>query len=205
MAPDRYGVNTLKSTSFRNATQHFGNTYYFEAPVPPTADVTLNDLIDDLVAWEKTIHGTTVNFVRARLWSQIGTPAQNNMLIDRSLSGTGSATAHGSLDKERAWLIRFRAGVDTRGRPVYLRKWFHLDALSIAGTSVGTDVMRNVSGFTAAHRTAMETLANNLKNFEYTPGQTWDLVAKNGRPIDGITQAHQFLEHHQLGDEWRGA
>jgi len=36
-------------------------------------------------------------------------------------------------------------------------------------------------------------------------GGGWSLVAKNGRARSGTGDAaHKYLEHRQLGDQWRG-
>jgi hypothetical protein len=199
----RYGVNILKRCSFRGGTQHFGNTYYYEVNISASSLSALETMLDELVAKEKAMHATDVTFVRGRVWSQVGTPSQNNMLVDKALSGTGALTTSTTMDRERAFLVRFRAGVDSRGRPVYLRKWWHLMAGSIAGSGITNDQLKQVEELNSTQRSALETFANSMKTFT-TGGQTANLVAKGGRGIDGATAAHRYLEHHQLGDEWRG-
>src|SRR3954470_12895414 len=120
----RVGVSIVKSTSFRGVAQEFGNTYYYQTPLPVTATVAGN-LIDHIVTLEKAQHSTAVTFVRAKCWSAGGTKQENEMITQKNLSGTGSNGSGGAstlnMDKERAFLVRFRAGNDTRGRPVYLR------------------------------------------------------------------------------------
>lgn len=201
----RFGVSIEMSTSYRLATQHFSNTFYYEAPVTEEATSTLNDLVDDLVAIMKAAHSNQVTFTRARLWSQIGTPSQNQMLIDRALSGVGTGATSFAADKERAFLIRFRAGVDTKGRPVYLRKWLHLDVGAINATNMTTAAVQQTAQLPAGILTGLVNLGESFKTIPVGLGpDTWDLVAKNGRQITGPTEAHKFYEHHQLGDEWRG-
>jgi len=201
----RFGVNVLKRVAFRQGTQHFGNTYYYDDPLGTPGLTTLEALVDAVVASERSRHATTVTFVRGRLWSQIGTPSQNQMLVDKSLSGTGSATAQSDIDRERAFLVRFRAGVDTLGRPVYLRKYWHLNA-AVGGSAITSAQNANIDELSTTHRTALENFGNEVKQYTLgTPAHTFTLVAKGGRPIDGATLAHRFFEHHQLGDEWRGA
>jgi hypothetical protein len=200
----RFGVNILKRVSFRGGVQHFGNTYYYDDPLGTPAVSTLEALVDDIVAKEKVRHSTQVTFVRGRCWSQVGTPAQNQMLVDKALSGTGAGSPVVGLDKERAYLVRFRAGTDSLGRPVYLRKWWHLCG-SLPGASLSVGAMENTSELTSGERTTLETFADAIKQISVgTPSHQFNLVAKGGRAIDGPTNAHRFLEHHQLGDEWRG-
>jgi hypothetical protein len=199
----RYGVSVQKRFSFRGGTQHFSNQYYYETAKSTDQLAELEALLDEVVAQERAMHSSNVTFVRGRLWSQLGTPAQNQMLVDKALSGTGAASPSTSLDRERAFLVRYRAGVDSRGRPVYLRKWWHLDVTAIAGVGITSQQMQNTAELTSAQRSALETFANSIGQFT-SGGDLCELVAKNGREVDGPTQAHRFIEHRQLGDEWRG-
>jgi hypothetical protein len=202
----RYGVNILMRTAFRLGVQHFGNTHYYESGLAgPQSNSTLEALLDDLVVKYKARHANTVTFVRGRVWSQVGNQAGNNMLVDKTLSGTGSQTPDAFMDKERAYLVKFRAGIDTKGRPVYLRKWWHL-CCSIAGGSHSSDILAQAAELPQTSRDSVVTFGNAIKSPTVgSPAVTFDLVAKNGRAIDGGTTAHRFLEHHQLGDEWRGS
>ena len=201
----RFGVNVLKRFTFRGGTQHFGNTYYYDDPLGTPGLTTLEALVDDIVAKEKAKHSAQITFVKGRLWTQIGTPSQNQMLVDKNLSGTGSATHLTGLDRERAYLVRFRAGVDSLGRPVYLRKWWHLSA-NIGGGSVTANQEEQLDELSTASRDGVVAFADSIKQITVgSPARTFSLVSKNGRAIDGATTAHRYLEHHQVGDEWRGA
>jgi hypothetical protein len=200
----RIGISITKSGAFRNSTQEWSNVYYYgngAGALPSAADA--ESLLDAIVASEKTHHGTNVTFVRGRVWSQVGTPSQNEMIVQKNLSGVG-ARAAGSFDKERAFLFRIRAGNDSRGNPVYLRKWFHACAEFVSGQTIGSGVLQNASGFTQAERDAQAAVVNNYKSW-LVNGVTWTLVSKSGRDFGAGQnfQAHQFLEHHQLGDMWR--
>jgi hypothetical protein len=199
----RYGVSIQKRCAFRGGTQHFSNQYYYETPIGSGNLADLELLVDEVVAKEKAMHAVDVTFVRGRLWSQIGTPSQNQMLVDKALSGSGALVVGASLDRERAYLVRARAGVDSLGRPVYLRKWWHLMAGALAGATITSAQLQNTGELTSAQRSALETFFNSLKE-QTVAGQNCTLVARGGRQIDGPTLAHRFLEHRQLGDEWRG-
>jgi hypothetical protein len=200
----RIGVSITKSVAFRNGTQEFSNVYYYEMLSLPSQSEAAT-LADNIVTLEKTFHGTNVTFVRARVWSQTGTPAGNEMIDQHNLSGTGArATGTGDLDKERAFLFRLRAGVDSRGNPVYLRKWFHACAEFVSGQAVPTAVKANSSGWSAAERSAQVSAMQAIGDANGSAGAP-KLCSKSGRlPTVGETwSAHQFLEHHQLGDQWR--
>jgi hypothetical protein len=193
----------MKRCAYRLGTQHFSNVYYFDTPIAATNLTDLELLVDEVVAKEKAVFSTAVTFVQGRLWSQIGTPTQNNMLIDKTLSGTGALGSHADMDRERAFLIRLRAGVDSRGRPVYLRKYYHLLVGIIGGAAISGAMLAQTAELSSGQRTALEVFMNSLASFTVN-GQSVNLVSKNGRGITGSTQAHRFLEHRQLGDEWRG-
>jgi hypothetical protein len=201
----RYGVSIEKTTLYRGVQQKVTNVYYYDGNVPSSDTATLNDLVDEIVAIEKAIHTNDYTWTRARVWTQVGTAAQNEMIIDRLLSGNGTLTAHSQIDKERAILFRFRAGVDNRGRPVYLRKWFHCNGTVILGAAPSNGMLANTAGLTQGQRDAGVTVANTLKTINAGAGNTpMNLVAKNGRAIDGATATHPFFENRQLGEDWRG-
>jgi hypothetical protein len=161
-------------------------------------------IIDNLVTLEKTFHATNVTFVRGRAWSETGSEAGNQMITQKNLSGTGARTTITALDKERAFLFRVRAGVDSRGKPVYLRKWFHACAEFVSGQGIPSGVLDQSTGWSTAQRSAQVAAMNAIGNANGSSGSP-TLVAKSGRGITaGETwQAHQYLEHHQLGDQWR--
>jgi|SRR5215207_2046676 len=198
------GVSIVKSTSFRGVAQEFSNTYYYDVVGTPNATVA-QEIIDALVTKEKAKHSTTISFVRAKAWTAGGTNQQNNMLVQTNLTGAGSATDLAQMDKERAVLVRFRAGQDSRGRPVYLRKWWHLNVTAIGGSSLTNGQLANTSGLDSTQKAAIVAFGDDIKNLTLiTNGFTnATLVSPKGRPITGATTAHPYLEHHQLGDMWR--
>lgn len=196
-------MSITKNTTFRNAVQEFSNVYYYDVNNKPS--ITQADaFIDNLTSLEKTFHGTNVNFVRGRCWTETGNKVTNEMISQKNLSGTGARSPSTAPDKERAWLFRLRAGVDTRGNPVYLRKWYHACAEFVVSQGVPSSITSNVSGWSNAERTAQVNAMNAIGNANGSP-ELPVLVAKSGRPPTGGAnwEAHQFLEHHQLGDQWR--
>lgn len=199
----RVGVSVVKSCSFRGVAQNFSNTYYYETPLavlPGSADA----LVDAIVAKEKAIHSPRVTFLRGLCWTTGGTQQENQMLVQKNLSGVGTGGGPSTaMDKERAFLVRFRAGNDSRGNPVYLRKWWHLDVGVLATQGITNAQLENTEALTSTQRAQLVTIADGFKNVQAAT-QGFDLVSKTGRDIDGATVAHQYLEHHQLGDMWRG-
>lgn len=200
----RIGISITKSTSFRNGVQEFSNVYYFENAAGPPDQAQADTLIDQLAAAEKTVHSSAVTFVRGRLWLQTGDKATTNMISQKNLSGTGARATAGSMDKERAFLLRIRAGNDSRGQPVYLRKWFHACGTFYSGQTITTAQLENTNGFSAGEKTSIANQMAPITNLTGSNGP-WAIVAKSGRtPSSGASwESHNFLEHHQLGDMWR--
>jgi hypothetical protein len=199
----RVGVSITKSTVFRNSTQEFSNVYYFEVGTLPS-EAEAQSLITALMALEKGWHSTLVTYVRGRVWSQGGSPGTNNMIAQANLSGTGARAVITSFDKERAFLFKIRAGNDSRGNPVFLRKWFHACGVFVNGQTITSNQLDQSSGFSTAERNAQVAAMNTIRSITDS-GKTYTLCAKSGRNFDSGAdfQAHPFLEHHQLGDQWR--
>lgn len=199
----RVGISITKTTPFRSAAQEFSNVYYYDGLLGVPSVSEADALIDQAANREKAWHASNVTFVRGRLWTDTGNKATNEMISQKALSGTGSAIIETDLDKERAVLFRLRAGVDSRGNPVYLRKWFHVCG-RMAGVVFSGGIVANTSPISQTNRDALVNAMNSIGSIG--SGNTLGtLCAKGGRqPTAGQTwQCHAYLEHHQLGDQWR--
>src|SRR5215212_404127 len=201
----RIGISITKSVAYRDSVQEFSNVYYYENGAALPSSSGASDLIDEVTALEKGRHSTAVTFVRGRCWSQLGSPGSNEMIHQKALSGVGSSTPDSQMDRERAFLVRWRAGSDSRGNPVYLRKWWHVcGQFASASGTVGSGQLAQTTGFSQTIRDAILASANAFLSL-IGAGGGWSLVAKNGRTRSGTGDAaHKYLEHHQLGDMWRG-
>lgn len=195
----RIGITITKSTSFRLKEQEFHNTYYFQLATAVTAPS--ETLVDELVATERSLHSASVTFKRAQVWSAGGTKAENQMMFQKPLTGTGDQGANPSMDRERAVLVQWKAGFSSTGKQVYLRKWYH-SCGDAAGQSLAvTGYLGNTAAITDVTRNAIAAKADEVRNIG--SGSFWELCAKSGRTTTDPAQAHKFLEHHQLGDMWR--
>ena len=199
----RVGISITKQVAFRGATQEFSNVYYYEMLSLPD-QAAADTMIDNLTTLEKTFHSTLVTFVKGRCWSQTGSPASNNMISQKNLSGTGGRATNSAHDPERAFLFRLRAGVDSRGNPVYLRKWYHAYGDFVSGQVVGNAQLTQQSPWSTAQRDAQVAAMQAIGDANGSAGAP-KLCAKGGRlPTVGANwSAHQWLEHHQFGDQWR--
>jgi hypothetical protein len=180
--------------------------YYYDGLTGAPSVAEADTLIDSLVTKEKTIHSTAVTFVRGRLWTQGATKADSNMISQKNLSGTGSTATVASFDRERAYLFRLRAGNDSRGNPVYLRKWYHSCGNFTAASPPAAGQLDQTIGWPQSARDALVAALPTIGTIG--SGTTLGtLCAKSGRlsTAGSLWTAHQFLEHHQMGDMWRAS
>ena len=200
----RIGLSITKSVTFRLATQEFSNVYYYTSGAGVPDQTKADAMIDQVKAVEVPFHSTLVTFVRGRLWTETGSPAGNEMISQKNLSGTGSTTADNSVDKERAFLAYIRAGNDSRGKPVYLRKWYHSCGTGPGAVAPSSTMLGQTTALTSTQRNAVGTAVSGISPIG-TGGEVWTICAKSGRqPTGGAAwTGHQWLEHHQLGDMWR--
>jgi len=201
----RIGISITKTTLFRDSTQDFSNVYYYDGLLGAPSESDANTLIDQVADREKLKHGTHVTFKRGRLWVQTGDKATTVMISQKNLSGTGAGTPESGMDRERAFLFRLRAGVDSRGNPVYLRKWFHWGSYP-SGVAGSTGINQNTTGFTQAQRDALVGHINSIGSIG-SGATLGTLVSKNGRTTSaGFNwESHKYLEHRQMGDMWRAS
>lgn len=195
------GVSVVMAVPFRGVNQEFSNVFHYSREVPTANESERDSIIDEIVSILKASHSSDVLFKRAMLWTSGGTPGQNDMLRQRTLSGVGSSAVNASMDRERAVLIRWPAGKDVRGRPVFLRKWFHVCG-NYEASAFSASILQNTTPILDATRAIIASHANGLKVVGATV-DTWSLCAESGRSVQGDAECHKYLEHHQLGDMWR--
>ncbi len=194
----RVGISIVKTVLFRGVQQEFSNVYHYELLGAQTGP--WEALLDEMKASEINFHSSDVTFKRGAVWSAGGTPAQNAMLFQKTFTGLGGQTTNASHDRERAVLVRWPAGIDSRGKPVYLRKWYH-SCGACANVSFSAGMMQNTAALSTAERT---TIANAAAAFdEVGATEAWQLCSASGRRTSAPVEAHKYLEHHQLGDMWR--
>lgn len=196
-----FGVSINKQVLFRGVQQPFANVYHYNGPSMTEAQAIL--LASAIKALEVPFHGSDVTFVGAKVWTAGGAPSANQMLAQPAQSGTGSQANNSTQDRERAVLVRFTLGFDSRGRPTYLRKWYH-SCGSFAGVSfIGTGIQGNTGQIPSVDRTTIAAAADDLLSVTTSAG-TYQLCSPSGELGSLPVVAHPYLEHHQLGDLWRG-
>lgn len=161
-----YAVQVNKSSSFQGVTEFWSNVYHYF--LATSLDVTLaTDLVDQIAAAEKLCHGNLVTFEDGRVWSVGGTPAQNETVVIRDLSGTGSMTVSTGMWKESTVVARCDTNRNTStGRRIYLRKYYHSCGL----TSGSTNHYDGSGALTTTQTGPMKTCLETLREVSLTPG-----------------------------------
>jgi hypothetical protein len=197
------GVSITKRAVFRDSTQEWANVYHYTWTGGDPDTSFAEAIIDNLTPIERNMHSIDTSLVHARVWTAGGSVGANQMVFQKPLALSGVLTNATYLDRERAVLIQWPAGTDSRGKPVYLRKWYHTGAVAIGGTTTPDTVLKQSTGFTNTHRDGIEAIVAEIDNLtaNITP---MTLCAESGRVVEGGPVCHKYLEHHQLGDQWRG-
>lgn len=198
----QFSISITKSVVFRDSVQKFSNIYTYGGLGTMPDEGSAPALINEIADIERFLHSNDVSFVSGRLWSSGGTREQNQMIATVPLAGMGSQGTTADFDRERAVLVQWPAGKDTRGKKVYLRKWFHCSG-ACNGVTFAASVKSNLTRIPILDR---ETIASRAANLARIGGTAeWGMIAPSGRERDGGDPAvHPYLEHHQLGDAWRG-
>jgi hypothetical protein len=169
------------------------NVYHFHAdPLQAFLD---NDAINEVVAAERAIHSTAVEFISARTWGptdQGPVASVTREIVD--LDGVGSLTA-GIVYKELAWLFVWPLGrYGTKNRPQYLRKWIRPQTTSFmsGGEFSGSDEIA-----VATRQQLVDLYAGVVTEVGTT--EAYDLCTESDRLPIGPPTMFPYLEHRQLG------
>lgn len=194
-------IAITKRVAFRDWTQEFANVYTYTSSAANPDQAGASDLIDELVTFEKTIHGSDVTFVIGRCWSSGGSISSNVMLDEHNLSGTGSRGTHSGLDRERALLVQVPCGIDSRGHTIRLKKWYHTCGAPTGVTFTSTILENKGSIDPTSRANFANAVATGI--LQIGPSNQWLLSSNAGRQFNDEVTCHRYLEHHQLGDQWR--
>jgi hypothetical protein len=118
-----------KTFSWRGSPEEWGNTYHFLGDAPSTA-ADWRDLVDDLVALEKTVLCTTVTIERAICYEDTDDSSVYSYDLSAfggTVPGTFDAGAVGVVQEgSSAYMARWDTGRrSSKGKPIYLRKYWH--------------------------------------------------------------------------------
>lgn len=205
MAP--FGISITKSTSWRGSNEEFSNVYHYDTSTVINTDSGWEALVNDIVSREKDIHGQNVNFLRARVWGPTYEASEETQALkDASimrwvgdLTGTGNIPSTYPIAKELAICVSFYVGRSARGYKRFLRKYWHVGAIS-AGSTDPNDRMGNTA-LPVATRDSAKAVFEALKTVS-VGGFSHDLCTPGGDHLplgsNAIVLAHlRTRQFHQ--------
>jgi len=170
------GIVLIKSFSYRGHAEEWSNVYHFSES-PPTTPAAWKTLVDLVIAQEKTCYGTGCKVVRAYCYADSDNDATTS--IDYTLLGAEVPGTLPQLDQipqagdAAVWIRWVTAKHNTKGKIVYLRKYFHNAMVNSTG---GADVIYT------AQKNAMQAFGDKLTNGTITG---FTLCGKDG--TDALT------------------
>lgn len=136
--PDTDSITIIKRFLYRGQQEEWSNTYHLSGTTP-TDQAGWKTLADAIIAIEKNAIGDVNSYVRA--YGYVAGQAHSAATIDYvALGGTlikgqlVATTTSPYPPGDTAVMIRARAGTSSKGKPVYLRKYFH--GCPVSGDSV---------------------------------------------------------------------
>jgi hypothetical protein len=169
------GVAVEKAVTWREKEELFTNVWHYDASV----DTSAESVADAVVGSERALFGANVTFKNVKVWGPAdGTPLQSQMLVQKTLTGPGTATSGEIMAKEMAAVIAWDTGrLNTRGGRIYLRKYLHLGR----GPSTDPEAAKGNTAMTAAEQTRLRDFGNSMKNLVGVAGA--NICDKKGRKL----------------------
>lgn len=186
------GITSIKSFKYRGAVEEWGNSYHFvgDAPSDRAGWVAL---AGELATIEKIGLATTVTVVRMYCYEDLS-PGNDSVYTigtgDASFPYTGALTPAGGsylAPGDAAGWIRWKtARVNTHGKPIYLRKYYH--GMIVTPDSDDGDAIES------AQLTALGTVAADLS----TSTGAWPGIAGPDGVAPGDTLVTPFVTTRTL-------
>lgn len=187
------GITLVKKMTYRgNPNEEWSNTYWFDG-TPPTTQTQAQSFVDDLASHEKALVLGTITYEKAYVFTDNAPTAHAAFVVPSMtggpITGTMSTGTHTYPAGDQAawirWLTSRRTG---KGRPIYLRKYYH-------GVPTEEDSPSTADATLAAWITAANTFAALLSGGTLGYGKivgrghTDDVItAHTAAPFIGIRQ-----------------
>lgn len=182
------GITLIKKFTYRgNTNEEYSNTYHFTGAVPSDS-AAWKTFADLLIAQEKTVYTGDVSVVRAYGYAT-DNPADDSVwtwdygalgtsVAGTLLQGTGVLTP----GDDAVWCRWKTSRTNTNGKPIYLRKYFHV-AVGTSGTGANRDSVL------PAQTTALQAFAAKMHDGTFVDARTitarghTDVILSHGASI----------------------
>lgn len=178
----RLGIAINKDVSWKGNRELFSNVYHGDTGA--LGSVTPGDvsaIVDKLVQEEKLVHASHITFKTARVWETGGTPAENETILIKDLTGNGTMASGGGLWPELCGVVNFDTGRNTTtGRKIYLRKYIRLGAFPTSGdpAAIGQGTLPTTT------KNLLKTYGDNVKSFSVLAGAVpFNMEAPGGQNL----------------------
>lgn len=191
-----YAVSITKTVLFRGVAEEFSNVYNYQYDAALAPD-DAERLIDAVVALERPVYANIVTFKTGRVWSAGGTPAANETIKIKDLTGTGSALAAQNIYRELCVVVNLDTGRNSStGRKIYLRKFLHVGALPSGSSSIGLGTDK----LAPTDKTPFLTYGNGIRRVTVTGTVQATLQAPGGQDIasDAVVSVLDYLRIRQF-------
>lgn len=149
-------ITLVKEFNYRGAAEEWSNTYGFTGPA--LADYSaMVTFVNQIAFFEKTLYVSTCKVVRALIYQPGSIVADRTLDFAAEVGGQTPGTlilTAGTPEwaGDQAGWIRGKIGVNSKGRPVYVRKYYH------AGTSPVEDTDQVSGNWGAAANAYLNTI-----------------------------------------------
>lgn len=185
------GITVVKSFIYRGSREEWSNQYHFVGSAP-SDDAGWEALNTALINLEKLALNDTVRYERVYCYEDT---SHDSVFTDPYITRVGTVT--GSLSPgggasiapgdSAAWVRWKTARLNTHGKPIYLRKYFHGIELAIAGDS-GADAVYSVQ------KTALEDFGTGVN----AAVGSWPGIAGPDGVAPGASAASTFVTTRTL-------
>lgn len=185
-------VTLVKRMTYRGQPEDWSNVYYLTGAIPASS-AGWTTLVNAVIAQEKTCYGPDITIVKAYGHDSDDPHASNVFQLDLAsapVAGTGAFNLGQGMPGDAAAWVRWKTDrLSEKGRPIYLRKYFHgAVAVTVNGQTRGDTLL-------AAQRTALLAFGTKLMDGSFldartvtAPGHVDTLLAREASTYIGYRQ-----------------
>lgn len=143
----RASLTLIKTFNYRGAPEEWGNTYFFTGDLPSTP-AAWKTLADNVIAEEKKLYDDNTSVVKAighQAGESVAVWSYDYAAASESVPGvlaTGLSTTPQAGDSA-AWVRWSTDQLTSKGKPIYLRSYFHPAYSNGTGDTVSDEVSPN--------------------------------------------------------------